>query len=111
MNTSDHTPETHEVEALAMVLHDAECSNRQCEPHTFADKFRVAKRILASDWLAQRDAALVARAKAEALREAAEVWAEGAWSDAFAASHVVDDISAVQAMEWWLIARAEGVTS
>lgn len=47
---------------------------------------------------------IAAQAKAEALREAAEVFGAGEWVDEFMA--VTDDVSAVQATVKWLRARA-----
>ena len=45
--------------------------------------------------------------QAEALREVAEEWAEGAWSEEFILAGVVDDVTAVQATAVWLNARAD----
>lgn len=44
--------------------------------------------------------------KAEALTEAAEVWGDQTWSDAFMTDQVDDDISAVQSTTKWLRDRA-----
>ncbi len=44
---------------------------------------------------------------AAALREAAQVWGEGEWLEAFSALPVEDDLSAVQANVQWLRDRAD----
>lgn len=49
---------------------------------------------------------LLAEVKARALEEAAERFATGEWNDAFLQGNVNDDVSAVQATEAWLKARA-----
>lgn len=46
---------------------------------------------------------------AVALREAAEEFATGGWSDAFAAGEVDDDVSAVWATERWFLDRADRI--
>lgn len=49
--------------------------------------------------------------RAEALRDAAQDFAEGAWADQWLADGVHDDVSAVQSTERWLLARATRLTS
>ncbi len=44
---------------------------------------------------------------AAALRDAAQVWGEGEWLEAFSALPVEDDLSAVQANVQWLRDRAD----
>jgi hypothetical protein len=71
-----------EVEALAAALFDAAFpGERESDPYWFQaygnDWREHARRLAASDWLAAREAA----ARAEALREAADAWTQGAWSD------------------------------
>lgn len=48
----------------------------------------------------------IARVKANALREAAWEFAEGAWADQWIADLVSDDVSAVQSTERWFRGRA-----
>lgn len=53
--------------------------------------------------------ARVRAAKVEALREAADDFATGAWAEAFLTGEVVDDESAVRATEAWFLARADRI--
>lgn len=54
-------------------------------------------------------AAEVRKAQADALREAAHEFAEGAWADQWGADRVDDDVSAVQSTERWFNARANDI--
>jgi len=60
-----------------------------------------------ADAIAPIVARLLADARAEALRDAAEEFATGAWQDAWATAGVHDDVSAVRATEAWFLARAD----
>lgn len=51
----------------------------------------------------------VKRGQAEALRDAAYEFADGAWSDQWIADDVCDDVSAVQSTERWFNARADTI--
>lgn len=79
---------------IARVIADA-----QNVPFVGPKQMRVAAAVMP----------IVERAQAEALREAARVFAEGAWADAFMRGEVEDDVSAVQATDRWLNRRADRI--
>ena len=65
----------------------------------------VARYVLASDWMRKHDADVAARA----IEGAAEAFATGDWSEAFAVGDAEDDESAVRATEAWLHDRAAAI--
>jgi hypothetical protein len=77
-----------EVEALSEVIHRAYGCGPEITPNGPGDicppdweDAAAARAVLASDWLAAREAAAEARGAERALREAADRWTQGAWSD------------------------------
>lgn len=52
---------------------------------------------------------LIAKVKADALREAAYEFAEGAWADQWGADGVDDDVSAIQSTFRWFADRADQI--
>jgi hypothetical protein len=74
------------------------------------DEARAERDAILYASTAESDLALHdAEVKAQALDEAAEAFATGEWSDAFATEYVEDDVSAVQATEAWLTARSAAI--
>lgn len=72
----------------------------------------LAHRIVASDWLAARDAAMRAQGAADALREAHRAWQRGEWSDVLlppSKSPAVAVIDYSQRVTNWLNARADRI--
>jgi hypothetical protein len=52
---------------------------------------------------------VIREAKAQAIREAAEVWGKDTWQDVWAGDDVDDDVTAVQSTVRWLQARADAL--
>lgn len=116
------TPTEHDTEALARVILPA-LPNHCCVPGDLTDcpydahdASGVAQAILTSDWLAQRDAALIAKAKAEgaveALRAAADMWQSGEWTAITATVRLPrpeGTLSTAQVVTDWLRHRAAAI--
>jgi len=98
-----------ERDALAHAIEQARRVSTPDVQSSWRDRAAEVDAILyastAESDLARHDAEV----KAQALDEAAEVFATGEWSDAFAVGDVEDDVSAVQATTAWFKSRAAAI--
>jgi hypothetical protein len=98
-----------ERDALAHVIERARRTSAPDVQSSWRDRAAEVDAILYAS-TAESDLALHdAEVKAQALDDAAEAFATGEWSDAFATEYVEDDVSAVQATEAWLTARSAAI--
>ena len=78
--------------------------------HPFPQTTEVEERYAEFDrWLDRERAAARREGQAEALRQAAYEFAEGAWQDQWSADAVECDVTAVQSTYRWFVAKADQI--
>lgn len=96
---SEYVPTTEQVNAFKAAWHDAD------------DDGQAGKRveIALAKVLGPALAAARREGQAEALRQAAYEFAEGAWQDQWSADAVECDVTAVQSTYRWFVAKADQI--